>query len=161
MGGARPAITAAEGSSSLNYGQGSKTAGSRSLSHTAIRVGSAVIDTVAGSTRKRLAKVQRRATGRTGSRSKTASQLHSAPSPPLPFESGGLFGDDLHAKQVRSLAGAALGAIQSASLAFGLIRQGLTLERGRLTRHAWSNRWIGNQESTLYELLPNMTEFLP
>ncbi len=46
-------------------------------------------------------------------------------------------GDDLHAKRVTSLAGATLGAIQSASLAVGLIRrQGLALARGRLTKHA-------------------------
>ena len=32
-----------------------------------------------------------------------------------------LFGDDLHTKRVKSLAGATLGAIQSASLAVGLI----------------------------------------
>ncbi len=40
-----------------------------------------------------------------------------------------LFGDDLHAKRVKSLAGATLGAIQSASLAVGLIGQGLALAR--------------------------------
>src|SRR3984957_435282 len=47
-----------------------------------------------------------------------------------------LFGDDLHAKRVKSLAGATLGAIQSASLAVSLIGQGLALARGRLTKHA-------------------------
>ena len=47
-----------------------------------------------------------------------------------------LFGDDLHTKRVKSLAGATLGAIQSASLAVGLIGQGLALARGRLTKHA-------------------------
>jgi hypothetical protein len=47
-----------------------------------------------------------------------------------------LFGDDLHAKRVKSLAGATLGAIQSASLAVGLIGQGLALARGRLAKHA-------------------------
>ena len=47
------------------------------------------------------------------------------------------FGDDLHAKRVKSLAGATLGAIQSASLAvLALIGQGLALARGRLTKHA-------------------------
>ena len=60
---------------------------------------------------------------------------------PLSFEGvhgflDGLFGDDLHAKRVRSLAGATLGAIQSSSLAVGLIGQGLALARGRLTKHA-------------------------
>jgi len=38
--------------------------------------------------------------------------------------------------RVKSLAGATLGAIQSASLAVGLIGQGLALARGRLTKHA-------------------------
>jgi hypothetical protein len=47
-----------------------------------------------------------------------------------------LFGADLHAKRVLSLAGAALGVIESASLAVGLIGQGLALARGRLTKHA-------------------------
>lgn len=47
-----------------------------------------------------------------------------------------LFGADLHAQRVKSLAGATLGVIQSASLAVGLIGQGLALARGRLTKHA-------------------------
>ena len=47
-----------------------------------------------------------------------------------------LFGDDLHAKRVKSLAGATLGVIESASLAIGMIGQGLALARGRLTKHA-------------------------
>lgn len=47
-----------------------------------------------------------------------------------------LFGQDLHAKRVLSLAGATLGVIESASLAVGLIGQGLALARGRLTKHA-------------------------
>jgi len=37
---------------------------------------------------------------------------------------------------VRSLAGATLGEIESASLAIGMIGQGLALARGRLTKHA-------------------------
>jgi len=60
---------------------------------------------------------------------------------PLSFEGihgflATLFGDDLHSKRVMSLAGATLGVIQSASLAIGLIGQGLALARGRLTKHA-------------------------
>jgi hypothetical protein len=47
-----------------------------------------------------------------------------------------LFGDDPHAKRAKSLAGATLGAIVSASLAVGLIGRGLALARGRLTKHA-------------------------
>ena len=45
-----------------------------------------------------------------------------------------LFGADLHAKRVLSLAGATLGVIQSASLAVAMIGQGLALARGRLRR---------------------------
>ena len=57
---------------------------------------------------------------------------------PLSFEGihgflSTLFGDDLHAKRVKSLAGATLGVIQSASLAIGLIGQSLPLRR----RGAW------------------------
>jgi hypothetical protein len=60
---------------------------------------------------------------------------------PLSFEGihgflATLFGDDLHAKRVKSLAGATLGVIESASLAIGMIGQGLALARGRLTKHA-------------------------
>jgi Transposase DDE domain len=47
-----------------------------------------------------------------------------------------LFAQDLHAKRVFSLAGATLGVIESASLAVGMIGQGLALARGRLTKHA-------------------------
>jgi len=47
-----------------------------------------------------------------------------------------LFADDLHAKRVLSLAGATMGAIESASLAVAMIGQGLALARGRLTKHA-------------------------
>src|SRR5208282_3650198 len=47
-----------------------------------------------------------------------------------------MFAGELHARRILSLAGATLGAIQSASLAVGLIGQGLALARGRLTKHA-------------------------
>ena len=47
-----------------------------------------------------------------------------------------LFADDLHANRVLSLAGATIGVIESASLAVGMIGQGLALARGRLTKHA-------------------------
>ena len=47
-----------------------------------------------------------------------------------------LFSEDLHAKRILSLAGATLGAIESASLAVAMIGQGLALARGRLTKHA-------------------------
>ena len=47
-----------------------------------------------------------------------------------------LFGEDVHAKRVYSLANATLGVIGSASLAVNTIGQGLALARGKLTKHA-------------------------
>ena len=47
-----------------------------------------------------------------------------------------LFGEDIHAKRVYSLANATLGVISSASLAVNSIGQGLALARGRLPKHA-------------------------
>ena len=47
-----------------------------------------------------------------------------------------LFGDDLHAKRVHSLANATLGAMTSASLAVCTIGHGLALARGGLSKHA-------------------------
>ena len=48
----------------------------------------------------------------------------------------GLFGEDVHAKRVSSLANATLGVVSSASLAVNTIGQGLALARGRLPKHA-------------------------
>jgi hypothetical protein len=48
----------------------------------------------------------------------------------------GLFAGDLHAKRVLSLANATLGVITGASLAVGMIGQGLALARGLSTKHA-------------------------
>jgi hypothetical protein len=47
-----------------------------------------------------------------------------------------LFGGDVHAKRVYSLANATLGVVSSASLAVNTIGQGLALARGRLPKHA-------------------------
>src|ERR1700741_2480907 len=47
-----------------------------------------------------------------------------------------LFGEDVHAKRVSSLANATLGVISSNSLAVNTIGQGLALARGRLPKHA-------------------------
>jgi hypothetical protein len=47
-----------------------------------------------------------------------------------------LFGDDLHAKRVHSLANATLGVMTSASLAVCTIGHGLALARGGLSKHA-------------------------
>jgi hypothetical protein len=46
----------------------------------------------------------------------------------------GLYGTDLHAKRIASLAGATLGVMQAASLAVAMIGQALA--RGRVTKHA-------------------------
>ena len=49
---------------------------------------------------------------------------------------GGLYGADLHANRVESLAGATLGVMQSASLAVAMIGQAFALARGLVTKHA-------------------------
>jgi len=71
-----------------------------------------------------------------------------------------VFGDDLHAKRVQSLAGATLGCIQSASLAISLIGQGLALANSLLPKHAikqvdrlLSNRGI-DVEALLFHWVP-------
>ena len=73
-----------------------------------------------------------------------------------------LFGDDLHAKRVKSLAGATLGAIQLASLAVGLIGQGLALARGRLTKHAVKqvDRLLSNQGIDVDALLGHWVPYV-
>jgi hypothetical protein len=48
----------------------------------------------------------------------------------------GLFGEDVHAKRVYSLANATLGVMSAASLAVAAIGHGLALARGGLTKHA-------------------------
>ncbi len=49
---------------------------------------------------------------------------------------GGLFGEEVHAKRVQSLANATLGVMTAASLAVAAIGHGLALARGCLTKHA-------------------------
>ncbi len=49
---------------------------------------------------------------------------------------GGVYGGDLHAKRIASLAGATLGVMQSASLAVAMIGQALAQARGLVTKHA-------------------------
>jgi hypothetical protein len=49
---------------------------------------------------------------------------------------GGLYGPDLHAKRIDSLAGATLGVMTGASLAVSMIGQALALARGLATKHA-------------------------
>src|SRR4051812_50179144 len=49
---------------------------------------------------------------------------------------GGVYGEDLHAKRIASLAGATLGVMQAASLAVAVIGQALAQARGLVTKHA-------------------------
>ena len=49
---------------------------------------------------------------------------------------GAVYGADLHAKRIDSLAGATLGVMQSASLAVALIGQALAQAKGLVTKHA-------------------------
>jgi hypothetical protein len=59
---------------------------------------------------------------------------------------GELYGGDLHAKRVESLAGATLGVMRSASLAVAMIGQALAQARGLVTKHAIKqvDRMLGN-----------------
>lgn len=86
---------------------------------------------------------------------------------PLSFEGvhgflATLFADSLHAKRVLSLAGATLGVIESASLAVGLIGQGLALARGRLTKHAVKqvDRLLSNQAIDVDALLVHWVPYV-
>ena len=73
-----------------------------------------------------------------------------------------LFGADLHAKRVLSLAGATLGVIQSASLAVAMIGQGLALARGRTTKHATKqvDRLLSNRGIDIDSLLHHWVPFV-
>jgi hypothetical protein len=66
-----------------------------------------------------------------------------------------VFGEDLHAKRVESLAGATLGCIQSASLAVSMIGQGLALANGLLPKHAIKqvDRLLSNKGIDVDDLL--------
>lgn len=70
---------------------------------------------------------------------------------------GGVFGQDLHAKRVQSLAGATLGAMRTCSLAVSLIGQGLALARGLKTKHAVKqvDRLLSNPGIDVDALLPH------
>jgi hypothetical protein len=86
---------------------------------------------------------------------------------------GGVYGDDLHAKRIASLAGATLGVMHAASLAVALIGQALAQARGLVTKHAikqvdrllsnagidvWESfaRWVPHQIGTRREALVAM-----
>src|SRR5271168_1908237 len=85
-----------------------------------------------------------------------------------------LFGEDVHAKRVYSLANATLGVVSNASLAVNTIGQGLALARGKLTKHAGEalgydrhlksntskrrTHSLFRQGAMLYDLIPMMPE---
>src|ERR671933_791508 len=86
---------------------------------------------------------------------------------------GGLYGTDLHAKRIASLAGATLGVMQAASLAVAMIGQALAQARGLITKHAikqvdrllsnhgidvWESfaRWVPHQIGARQEALAAM-----
>ncbi len=85
----------------------------------------------------------------------------------------GVYGGDLHAKRVDSLAAATLGVMQSASLAVAMIGQALALAKGLVTKHAikqvdrmlsnhgidvWDSfaRWVPHQIGERREILVAM-----
>jgi hypothetical protein len=74
----------------------------------------------------------------------------------------GLLDDCLHAKRILSLAGATLGAIQSASLAVALIGQGLALARGLNTKCAVKqvDRLLSNEGIDVDALLAQWVPFI-
>jgi hypothetical protein len=74
----------------------------------------------------------------------------------------GLYNDCLHAKRIFSLAGATLGAIQSASLAVALIGQGLALARGLNTKYAIKqvDRLLSNDGIDVDALLAHWVPFV-
>ena len=86
---------------------------------------------------------------------------------------GEVYGGELHAKRIDSLAGAALGVMQSASLAVAMIGQALAQARGLITKHAikqvdrmlsnngidvWDSfaRWVPHQIGERREILVAM-----
>jgi Transposase DDE domain len=66
---------------------------------------------------------------------------------------GELYGPDLHAKRVASLAGATLGVMQAASLAVAMIGQALAQARGLVTKHAVKqvDRLLGNNAIDVWD----------
>jgi hypothetical protein len=85
----------------------------------------------------------------------------------------GLYGSDLHAKRIASLAGATLGVMRSASLAVAMIGHALAQARGLVTKHAvkqvdrllsnagidvWDSfpRWVAHQSGERRDILVAM-----
>src|SRR5918911_2032069 len=66
---------------------------------------------------------------------------------------GGVYGEDLHAKRIASLAGATLGVMQAASLAVAMIGQALAQARGLIAKHAikQADRLLSNHGIDVWE----------
>ncbi|MGH8624227.1 MAG: transposase, partial [Gammaproteobacteria bacterium] len=73
-----------------------------------------------------------------------------------------LFGEDVHAKRVYSLANATLGVMASASLAIHAIGQGLAQARGKLTKHAVKqvDRLLSNPGVAVWELFAHWVPYV-
>lgn len=73
-----------------------------------------------------------------------------------------LFGGDLHAKRIFSLAGATTGAIENASLAVALIGQGLATARGLLPKHAIKqvDRLLSNEKIVVSALFGHWVPYV-
>jgi hypothetical protein len=86
---------------------------------------------------------------------------------------GEVYGEDLHAKRIDSLAAATLGVMQSASLAVAMIGQALAQAKGLITKHAikqvdrmlsnngidvWDSfaRWVPHQIGARHDILVAM-----
>jgi len=73
-----------------------------------------------------------------------------------------LFGEDLHAKRVYSLANATVGVMTTASLAIHAIGQGLAQARGKLTKHAVKqvDRLLSNQGVEVWSLFAHWVPYV-
>lgn len=74
----------------------------------------------------------------------------------------GLYGKDVHAKRVKSLADATLGVMTSASLAVSAIGQGLALARGLVTKHAIKqvDRLLSNEKVDVAQLSAHWVRYV-
>ena len=65
----------------------------------------------------------------------------------------GVYGDDLHAKRIASLAGATLGVMWAASLAVAMVGRALAQARGLVPKHAIKqvDRLLGNRGIDVWE----------
>ena len=72
-----------------------------------------------------------------------------------------LFGEDLHAKRVTSLAKATVGTLQASSLAVSAIGHGLALAQGGLSRHAIKqvDRMLSNDGIDVDALMADWTGY--